>query len=255
MNTDVGRLYDTIAADYERGADRGVFAGTRALTVKQLAMHSREASVSRILDLALGTGESLLAVRDLFPRASLLGIDLSENMIALARRKLDVTAIHDDARSVGRHVEPGSIDLLLMHFLLGAVDPDLVLGEARTCLRADGLFSVATSTYESFQKLNLLSRSFMPEEMVRAFHTPESADATAALLERTGFEVLDLRVHKQTVVFSDFEALYDFGMGSGLFTQILSALSEEQLGLMRAATEFFPLEDEFQGTAVLARRR
>jgi SAM-dependent methyltransferase len=254
---DVRRLYDEkIAQHYDSGADRGILAATRRLAAEQIERRGKDVSVERILDLALGTGESLLALGALFPGAKRVGIDVSERMIEIAKAKLEVTALHGDVREARRFVEAGSFDLVLMHFLLGMVEPDRALAAAAHALRPSGLFSVVTSTYESFPKLHFIAKSFVSEEFIRGgIHTPESTAEVLAILEGSGFEPIETEVHARPVVFSDFQDLYDFSARTGFFADSFAALTKEQLEVMRAATEFFPLEDEFRGTVVLARRQ
>jgi SAM-dependent methyltransferase len=254
---DVDKLYDDgIAKHYDGGADRGLFAGSRGVASRQIEAHGAGARVERILDFALGTGESLVAIAGQFPRAAKLGIDLSEKMIEIARRKVDVTAFRGDSRNAAAFVAPGSIDLGLMHFLLGYVEATEALAAAAACLRAGGLFSLVTSTFESFQKLHLVAQGFVSEEFIRSgIHTPEGSAHVRALVEAAGFDVLALDVDRRTLSFRDFDDLYEFGTRSGLFASSFAALTAEQIAFMRAAKEFFPFEDEYQATVVLARKR
>src|SRR5262249_52411742 len=151
-------------------------------------------------------GESLLALGEHFPGAKRVGIDISERMIEIAKSKLDVTAHHGDARETHRFVEAGSFDLVLMHYLLGYIEAERALEAALHALRPSGLFSVVTSTFESFQKLHFIARSFVSEEFIRnGIHTPESTAELVAILERNGFETLESEIHSQSLVFSDFQ--------------------------------------------------
>jgi S-adenosylmethionine-diacylgycerolhomoserine-N-methlytransferase len=45
-------------------------------------------SPARILEVGCGTGKNLVALAERFPQASITGVDLSETMLALARRKV-----------------------------------------------------------------------------------------------------------------------------------------------------------------------
>jgi trans-aconitate methyltransferase len=45
---------------------------------------------SKVLDLGCGTGELLKILEDLFPSSELTGIDLTEEMLAIAKQKLPI---------------------------------------------------------------------------------------------------------------------------------------------------------------------
>lgn len=109
---------------------------------------------AKILDLCCGTGLSTAALRRAYPRADILGLDASREMIAAARRK---TGLVDTRFVVGDAMDPaasgaiGPFDGVLMAYgIRNVCDPDLCLQRLRELLRPGGIvcfheYSVADS--------------------------------------------------------------------------------------------------------------
>lgn len=249
----IGQLYDqTIAAHYDHD-EYGLLGGARRLAFAQIAAHA--GGVREVLDLAAGTGESLLAARALFPDAALHGIDLSDRMLALAEAKLPFDAIHDDVANAGRHFAPGSMDLLLMHFLTTFVDGDAVVADTANLLRPGGCYSIVSTTYEAFPAALAIGRRLLPEEAIRQMApAPLNGEAVATYLRNAGLEVLASETFTKTLRFESFEAFYDFGMNSGFFTHVFEKLAPEQLAAFGRMAGIFPLEEHYCAAVVIARK-
>lgn len=251
----IGKLYDqSIASTYDRD-ENGLLSGARALATRQIADHVAAGEVEAILDLAVGTGESLLAMRDLFPRARLNGIDLSEEMLRIARTKLAFNAIHDDVANTGRHFAPASMNLVLMHFLTTFIDGEEVVRETSRMLVPGGHYSIASSTFEAFPTIYGLAKAIFPDEFLRSKNpAPENTDAVVSFCTRAGMEIVAVERFTKEVSFASFEELYRFGMTSGFFAHILCHLDDEQLAGLAQIEGVFPLTDQYCGSVVLARR-
>ncbi len=100
-----------------------------------------------ILEVGCGTGKNLVRLRQLFPRAKLTGLDLSEAMLAQARRKLAGTtpAIGWRHQAYDRplRVEP-PFDLLLFSYALTMFNPgwEEAIAAAYADLAPGGLIAV-----------------------------------------------------------------------------------------------------------------
>jgi SAM-dependent methyltransferase len=256
---DIERLYDeNVAPTYDAGTDRGLYEGSRRLAFEQLAGFRGE-RVDKILDLALGTGESLLGASEVFPKAKLFGIDLSKRMIEIARAKLggDLTAFHGDALTVGQFIEKGSFDVVLVHFLLAYVDPEALLREAGAALRPGGLLSLVTSTNDSFANLQRLAAPWLSGVTIRQHaRVPENEAVVRGLIERAGFTIVASTVNAQRLHFTAFEEIYTFGTESGFFTQIFEAMGKDEREALRAGTAtLLPVDDEFRAVVALLRKK
>lgn len=249
----IGKLYDqSIASTYDRD-ERGLLSGARGLAFQQIKKHLAADQVRNVLDLAVGTGESLVAMRDFFPQADLHGIDLSEEMLRIAKTKLSFDAIHDDVVNTERHFHPASMDLMLMHFLTTFVDGAEVVSRSAKLLQPGGYYSIVSSTFEAFPRIYALARTVFSEEFIRDKNpAPENAETVASFCTKAGLEVVAVERFTKGVSFANFEEFYGFGMNSGFFTHVLSHLNETQLAGLARMENVFPFEDHYCGSVVLA---
>jgi ubiquinone/menaquinone biosynthesis C-methylase UbiE len=249
------KMYDEIISrHYDKDSFR-LFSASRDITVKQIAKESSDMKIKTILDLAFGTGETLLAVSKLFPDANFYGIDLSEKMIQIAKSKMEVKTFHDDAINIKKYIKPNSIDLILIHFLLAYVNPETIFSEAVRLLRKGGLCSIATSTYESFKTLQALAGNFLSKDYLKQAQIPGNPDTLKKKLATTGFEVMNQQIFKKQLHFTNFNQLYDWGMKSSWLTHYLSNLTTEQIeSIMPLAEKIFPIEDELQAVILIAKK-
>jgi S-adenosylmethionine-diacylgycerolhomoserine-N-methlytransferase len=102
----------------------------------------------RILEIGCGTGSNLVALAERFPKAQIIGLDLSRDMLSRARRKVRpyggrVGLIHrayDAPVALGRR-----FDLIVCSYSLSMINPgyDEVLRICREDLSARGIVAVA----------------------------------------------------------------------------------------------------------------
>ena len=79
-------LFDKVAIDFgEKGCGYFDYFGERLVAHAHLKNHEK------ILDVATGKGAVLLAASRRCPQSSLIGVDLSENMLAEARKRVPPT--------------------------------------------------------------------------------------------------------------------------------------------------------------------
>lgn len=97
----VRRTFDTVASGYDHPGTSWFDATARALVAE-----ARLAPGMAALDLATGTGKVALALAASAPRAQIVGLDLSEGMLAEAKRKANALGISNAS------FEAGSFDAL-----------------------------------------------------------------------------------------------------------------------------------------------
>ncbi len=256
---DIARLYDQHIADHYDDDRYGLLRGGRALALQQLAARVGALPVStapRIVDLALGTGASLLGAHALLPAASLHGIDISARMLEIAKSRIvDVHAILDDAAHVGRHFEAGTVDVALMHFLTTYIDGRQVVADTARTLRPGSLLSIASTTWAAFPTLQTLLGHLLAHDEQHAINpAPESADVVAGFLTDAGLEVVERDEFATPIRFGSFDELHDFGLRSGFFTHIIEAVSDEVMVMARNIEGIFPFEDTYKAAVLLARK-
>ena len=250
---DYGRLYDEqVASTYDRD-DFGLLRGVRALAVAHI-ISSGLPQDATILDLGAGTGESLVAIRDAFPRGRFIGIDLSERMLAIAREKMPIETYVDDACRADAHVEAGGVDLVLAHFLTSFVDRRRLFEVARRTMRTGGLLSVASTTLQAMARLRAGVAAQLGLEPTIASVAPgvPNADVLVQELTDTGFVVTAIDTYRQHVAFETAGACLEWGMTSGFFTQAVALLGAERVNALVQVPGYFPMQDEYVGLAVRA---
>lgn len=91
----VEAMFDNIASTYDRMNSlmtMGMHVRWRERALRWLR-HSVGDTGERLLDVATGTGDVAIDLRRLFPRAAVTGIDLSEGMMQVARRKVHIAGL------------------------------------------------------------------------------------------------------------------------------------------------------------------
>lgn len=114
----------------------GMFAAVEDLLVDQV-----DPSATAVLDVGCGTGATTLAIaRRLEPGARCVGVDISEQMIALARRRAVGAAVEFVVADAGRHrFAPGTADVIASRFGVMFFDqPEHAFANLRAAARRGG---------------------------------------------------------------------------------------------------------------------
>jgi len=139
----LARYYRGHARIYD--ATRWSFLFGRRALIRSLALAPNPPRA--ILEIGCGTGENLLGLIRQFPEATVTGLDLSTNMLARARRKLEarqlpVTLLE---RRYDRPLYPEpAFDLIVFSYCLSMINPgwNLALESAMEDLRPGGRLAV-----------------------------------------------------------------------------------------------------------------
>jgi len=98
-----------------------------------------------VLDVACGTGALLSRVRETEPSTRLVGIDLSESELRLARARIPGVPLYA-ARAQALPFADAAFDLVVCHMALMLMDkPERALAESRRVLRDGGTFCAITN--------------------------------------------------------------------------------------------------------------
>jgi ubiquinone/menaquinone biosynthesis C-methylase UbiE len=259
---DIAAIYDQLVADHFDEDLFQIYGDARSEAWEQIRAQNRGGKLE-ILDLGMGTGEWLLKLQSLFPEANCHGVELSQKMMEVARKKFAATGhrvnvIHEDANHFGRHIAGDAMDLITIHFVLNYVDRPTVFSEAQRCLKEGGLFSVASSTHACFETLHGIARQFLPAEEIKAqFLIPEDLQEVERDMEKVGLRVAAKKLFRKKLVFQDFDHFYHFAMHSGWLADpvFLKHMSQDQLPFYREyGKSLFPLEDHFEAAIVLGEK-
>lgn len=140
----IARDFDNWAPSYDASALQPAYRAAHDAVLshaKQLLGHPR-----RILDIGCGTGRLLRTAADLFPQATLVGVDMSAAMLSIASAAAPMAGrlawVHAAAERLP--VADMAFDLVVStasfpHW----ADHHAAIGEIRRALAADGLFGMA----------------------------------------------------------------------------------------------------------------
>lgn len=256
MDIDMGRLYDGLADTYDRD-HHGLLSHARNAGLAQIADALRSRAPESIVDLGAGTGESLVVLRAQYPDATLTGVDVSADMLAVAARKVPLNVIVDSAEHVAQHMPAASADLVLMHFITTFIDVPHTVRACAQVLKPGGYLSIVSTTLGAFPRLlqDVGLKVATWEEIVSAGPAPADAATLAGIARDAGLEIVRVEEVTKDVVFESAEACFEFGNSSGFFTHLIAAMGEERvLTNMPKVASAFPIADRYLAAALLVRK-
>jgi ubiquinone/menaquinone biosynthesis C-methylase UbiE len=110
------RLFDAIAPQWD------AFASAERLTAFEAALDAIPDPPERVVDLGTGTGDAALAIVRRWPDADVLGLDVSPEMVAEARRKAGDRVRFEVADARRLPVPDASFDLVAMNNMIPFFD-------------------------------------------------------------------------------------------------------------------------------------
>lgn len=128
--------YETLEEEY------GFFDTLTRQLVEAIGLSSQEKeSISAILDVGSGTGSSTACLKEIFPQAIVVGLDLSEEMVATAKKNYpSLDFVCGDGESIDKHFPPESFDLIIYPASLFLMpNQEKTLMAAEKLLRKGGL--------------------------------------------------------------------------------------------------------------------
>jgi SAM-dependent methyltransferase len=143
--------FDKFARDYEAlfkpwlkiaGASREHFARSRMNWLSYL-LHKQEIAARRVMDFGCGTGMSLSLLADILAAEQVIGLDTSEESLAVARESVGSRSVH--LATPARYLPQEDLDLVfcngVFHHITVAERPGAVDYVYR-CLRPGGVFAL-----------------------------------------------------------------------------------------------------------------
>lgn len=145
----------------------------------------------RILDLGCGTGSTTLMLKQAFPQAEVIGLDLSPYMLVRAEYKaktagLDIEWRHGSAEQTG--LPDASFDLVTASLLFHETPPTVsqsILHEGFRLLKVGGEVLILDGNQNTLRHVSFLNEIF-EEPYIRAF----AAGSVDAWMGRAGFEAV-----------------------------------------------------------------
>jgi malonyl-CoA O-methyltransferase len=200
----VRRAFDAASGDY--GAAAGVPREIRARLLERLDLVRLAPAAA--LDLGAGDGEGARALKDRYPGAQVLALDLSEKMLERAARRRRFwrrfERVLGDAQRLP--LRSGSVDLVFSNLMLEwCADPDAVFGEVRRVLSPGGLFTFTTLGPDTLKELRERWRRLDAYPHVHRFI--DMHDLGDALM-RARFAEPVMDMERLTVTYASFEVLH-----------------------------------------------
>lgn len=160
--------------------------------VRQAAINAIVGKPRRILDVGCGTGSTTLLLKQAFPQAEVIGLDLSPYMLVRAQDKankagLDIQWIHGNAENTG--FKPDSFDLVTASLLFHETPPaasQAILTECFRLLKAGGEVIILDGNQKTLRNLEWLNNVF-EEPYIRDF----AAGNLDAWLGKAGFDAIE----------------------------------------------------------------
>jgi ubiquinone/menaquinone biosynthesis C-methylase UbiE len=264
------RAWDLCAERYDSCTTRA-FA---PFSEKLLAL-ARLQSGQRVLDVATGGGVAALMAAGLVgPGGRVVGVDLSEAMIALARQKADHGAVTNvefgpmDAEHL--QFPPDSFDVVLCALgLMLFPQPVNALLEMRRVLKTGGTAVLSVFGRGSRVALRALLEPFLPHMPPPERRGPSifglgRSEVLAELIQEAGFSEVTTEQQAHVLTFDEAEGVWEMLLSLGRLAQMHSRLSIEGQQELREqvfqiATEQFTspqgaLELPFEISYAVARR-
>ncbi len=157
----------------------------------------------RILDLGCGTGSTTLMLKQAFPQAEVIGLDLSPYMLVMAdykakKAQLNIQFLHGNAEETG--FPDASFDLVTASLLFHETPPPVsrtILRESFRLLKAGGEVLILDGNQKTIRQVDWLSDIF-EEPYIRAY----AGDSVDAWMGTAGFEAVQtqdvLWIHQLT---------------------------------------------------------
>ena len=145
----------------------------------------------RILDLGCGTGSTTLMLKQAFPQAEVIGLDLSPYMLVMANYKakqagLDIQWLHGKAEATG--LNEASFDLVTASLLFHETPPTVSQSILKECCRLlvpGGQVIILDGNQTAIRSATWLTNIF-EEPYMKAY----AAESIEAWMEQAGFEAV-----------------------------------------------------------------
>lgn len=145
-------MYNQVVAKNYDIADRfGAITESHNSAIAQIQKESLHLHPDyKVLDLGVGNGGFLKKLKPYMPEAHFTGIDISTEMLTQAQEALNLITIEANAAKASHYLPQHSQDLVLAHFINAYIPIKVLFNEAAVLAKANGYFSMITTTYDSF---------------------------------------------------------------------------------------------------------
>jgi SAM-dependent methyltransferase len=266
---EVRHAYNDIVATHYDLDPQGVIGRSLDRGIAQMGEEGLlDAPELSVLDIGMGTGLFLEKVRRASGgRLAPFGIDLAENMLEVARRRLPgLEAVAGDASNLATYFPGREFDCIGTHFVTGYVSMRVLAPQIASKLRPGGYWSLVGGTKAAYPALQAKGRSRFLRRLTGAGSrrvdetvlNPADEREVAEVMGAHGLDVVRSEKFQPPLTFEDFDAFMEFAYQGGWLTPLI-----ESMGLHRAGPVkrwafnrlVFPLRDSHNIVVVLGRKR
>jgi SAM-dependent methyltransferase len=261
---------DVVAAHYDRDP-QGVTRRSLDIAVRQLqeqGLFGTAEEPLRVLDIGMGTGLFLGKLKELAAdRVAPFGLDLAENMVATARRRIPgLVAVVGDAADLDAHFSGQTFDCICTHFITGYVPMRVLAPGIAGRLEEGGYWSVIGGTKAAYPALQARGDSTLlrwlsgvgSRGMDDTVLNPANLQEVVDTMEAHGFEACAAETFEPTLEFEDFDRFMEFAYRGGWLTPLVETIGLHRAGPVRRwlfNRLVFPVRDSHHIAIALGRKR
>jgi malonyl-CoA O-methyltransferase len=158
-----------------------------------------------VLDASCGTGRSMTALREHYPRARILGVDLSAKMLAAAHAANETSVcLRGDNEALP--CASRSVDVVFANLALPWCDPQRMLAQFARVLRPEGLLLMSTTGPATLAQIRHAWRG--ADDLVHVHASPD-LQTLGDLVARAGLREPVLDSDRVTLRYSGVDTLHD----------------------------------------------
>lgn len=229
-------MYNEIAGHYATADRFGSISKSHIVAIEQIRKHHLGLRPNyKVLDFGVGNGVFLEKLKPYMPEASFTGIDISQEMLSHARKLIPLTTIEASATEASHYLPHHSQDLVLAHFINAYIPIHTLFHEANLLTRANGHFSLITTTYESFPVAQQHLARFISEgtilssvvghyykAMVKNTTVASGQDELMNIFAQHKFKVIEHQRLHIPVTIQNIDELAEFGIDGTWFLNSIS---------------------------------
>jgi ubiquinone/menaquinone biosynthesis C-methylase UbiE len=267
--TEVHHAYNDVVATHYDLDPQGVIGRSLDRGIAQMKEESLlDGGELRVLDVGMGTGLFLDKLRlAAGGRTVPFGIDLAENMLEVARRRLPgLEAVVGDASNLNAFFPGREFDCVCTHFVTGFVPIRVLAPQIARKLRPGGCWSLVGGTRAAYPALQAKGDSQLLRWLSGAGSrrvddtvlNPADEREVAEVMGDQGLDVIRTETFQPPLSFEDFDTFMEFGYHGGWLTPLIESIGLHRAGpVKRWALNrlVFPIQDSHNIVVVLGRKR
>jgi SAM-dependent methyltransferase len=266
----VHHAYNDVVATHYDLDPQGIIGRSLDLGVRQLEQEGLldQTRRWRVLDLGMGTGLFLGKLKARAgDRIAPFGIDLAENMLEVARRRLpDLDAVVGDAGELDSYFPGQTFDCVCTHFVTGYVPMTRLAPQIARRVEPGGYWSLIGGTKTAYPALQAKGDSKLLRWLTGAGDraiddtviNPANLQEVAETLDAHGFDLCCGETFEPTLAFGKFDEFMEFGYRGGWLTPLLESMGLQKAGPLKRwlfDRLVFPVEDRHNIVVALGRKR